>query len=52
MQKHYQCLGSCSVDMRFDDAWKREVEEKVTDYCKSSPGVKDGVMSREIDGVK
>ena len=29
LRKHYQELGTCSVDTAFDDSWKEEVDKKV-----------------------
>ena len=31
LQSHYQKLGSCSLDAAFDDSWKREIDEKVSE---------------------
>ena len=30
-----QKLGSCSLDAAFDDSWKQEVDEKVSEYSHS-----------------
>ena len=30
--KHYQGLGTCSVDTAFDDSWKEEVDKKVSEF--------------------
>ena len=29
LKRHYQQLGTCSVDTAFDDSWKEEVDKKV-----------------------
>ena len=31
-RKHYQGLGTCSVDTAFDDSWKEEVDKKVSEF--------------------
>ena len=32
LMKHYQGLGTCSVDTAFDDSWKEEVDRKVSEF--------------------
>ena len=34
LKTHYRHLGSCSVDSAFDDSWKEEVDEQVSE-CSS-----------------
>ena len=47
LQSHYQKLSSCSVDAAFNDSWKREVDEKVSD-CSNSGECGEGGLDREI----
>ena len=32
LKRHYQQLGTCSVDTAFDDSWKEEVDKKVCEF--------------------
>ena len=32
LKRHYQQLGTCSVDTAFDDSWKEEVDKKVYEF--------------------
>ena len=48
LQSHYQKLGSCSLDAAFDDSWKREVDEKVSE-CSNSGECGEGGLDREIE---
>ena len=49
LQRRYQSLGSCSIDAAFDDNWKQEVDEKVSDSSKMSEAYEDGVIDKEIE---
>ena len=46
LKRHYQQLGTCSVDTAFDDSWKEEVDKKV---CEFSTVCVESVLDREID---
>ena len=43
LKRHYQQLGTCSVDTAFDDSWKEEVDKRVCEFPT------DCVENREID---
>ena len=36
LKMHYRHLGSCSVDSAFDDSWKEEVDEQVSECSSAS----------------
>ena len=36
LKRHYQHLGTCSVDTAFDDSWKEEVDKKVLEFYPSN----------------
>ena len=46
LKRHYQQLGTCSVDTAFGDSWKEEVDKKV---CEFSTVCVENVLDREID---
>ena len=46
---HYRHLGSCSVDSAFDDSWKEEVDEQVSECSSASKACEDSVLDREIE---
>ena len=48
LESRYQKLGCCSVDAAFDGTWKREVDEKVSDYSRSGECMEGG-LDREIE---
>ena len=33
LHEHYGKLGTASVDDQFDDSWREQVENKVTELC-------------------
>ena len=45
---HNRQLGSCSVDSAFDDSWKEEIDEQVTECSSVSKACEDRVLDREI----
>ena len=49
LQKHYQCLGSGSVDVAFNEDWKMEVKDKVRECFKVSVAYEDGALDRELE---
>ena len=40
---NYKHLGSCSVDSAFDDSWKEEVDEQVSECSSVSKACEDRV---------
>ena len=48
LKTHYRHLNSCSVDSAFDDSWKEELDEQVSE-CSS---VSNSVLDREIEREK
>ena len=46
--KHYQGLGTCSVDTAFDDSWKEEVDKKVSEFSSMTADGEGSVLDREI----
>ena len=49
LKTHYRHLGSCSVDSAFDDSWKKEVDEQVSECSSVSKACEDSVLDREIE---
>ena len=49
LKTHYRRLGSCSVDSAFDDSWKEEVDEQVSECSSVSNACEDSVLDREIE---
>ena len=49
LKTHYRHLGSCSVDSAFDDSWKEEVDEQVSECSSVSKACEDRVLDREIE---
>ena len=49
LKTHYRQLGSCSVDSAFDDSWKEEVDEQVSECSSVSKACEDSVLDREIE---
>ena len=47
LKTHYRHLGSCSVDSAFDDSWKEEVDEQVSECSSVSKACKDRVLMIE-----
>ena len=41
LKTHYRHLGSCSVDSAFDDSWKKEVDEQVSECSSVSKACED-----------
>ena len=48
LKRHYQQLGTCSVDTAFDDSWKEEVDKKVCEFPTDCVG---NVLDRERDCI-
>ena len=49
LKTHYRHLVSCSVDSAFDDSWKEEVDEQVSECSSVSKAYVDRVLDKEIE---
>ena len=49
LKMHYRNLGLCSVDSAFDDSWKEEVDEQVSECSSVSQACEDSVLDTEIE---
>ena len=49
LQRHYESLGSYSVDSAFDEDWKEEVDARVRECSGVSVGYVDSVLDRDIE---
>ena len=49
LMTHYRHLSSCRVDSAFDDSWKEEVDEQVSECTSVSKAYVDRVLDRKIE---
>ena len=49
LKTNYRHLGSCSVESSFDDSWKEEVDEPVSECSSVSKACEDSVLGTEIE---
>ena len=48
LKQHYEQLGEMSVDSEFDDDWRGDIENKVSDCNKKSKEYEDNFLDKEI----